>query len=384
MSPVSVRSPLRAAVAAGLLAVLTFGPPANAETKEFNASNWLPDTTALVSHGYLEWAELLSEASDGSLKAKVFTGPVLLPPAAHLTGLRDGVAQVAYHAGTYTPADLPRDNVLAQLGIGFTDPIVAAFAMSDVNMTNPDMIAMWASHNVVFGGGYSTTPYRLFCTQAVATLDDIKGKKIRTLGAMMSDWAKSVGAVPVNVPSTEMYTGLEKGQLDCAANTFEQLKSSSLWDVAKHTSVVDLGLYYAGFLYGINRDFWTSLTADERRILLDTIATSIVRTQVRYNETEDETTAEAPEHGVTMHQPDGALAKSITDFRSVARQSAVTLGRDKFGIADAEQLVTSFEQTVAKWEKLLEGVDRTDESALTTLFKRELYDKIDVESYGLN
>lgn len=378
----AARTSLSAAIT-GLCAALAV-TTANADTKEFNASNWLPESTALVSHAYVNWAEDLEEASNGALKANVFTGPVLLPPAAHLSGLRDGVAQITYHAGTYTPADIPRDNVIAQLGIGFTDPFVAAFAMSDINMTDPELIEMWRSHNVVYGGGYSTIPYRLFCTEAVVTLENIQGKKIRTLGAMMSDWAQSVGAVPVNVPSTEMYSGLEKGQLDCAANTMEQLKSSSLWDVAKHTTIVDLGLYYAGFLYGINQDFWQTLKAEERRILLDTMAVAIVRTQIRYDEAGAEAAAEAAEHDVVIHEPDAALAKSITDFRAVARKSAVELGTEKFGIENSEELVERFEKVVAKWEKLLDGIDRTDESALVAVLKQELYDKIDVESYGVN
>ena len=181
-----------------------------------------------------------------------------------------------------------------------------------------------------------------------------------------------------------MYSGLEKGQLDCAANTMEQLKSSSLWDVAKHTTIVDLGLYYAGFLYGINQDFWQTLTAEERRILLDTMAVAIVRTQIRYDEAGAEATAEAAEHDVVIHEPDAALAKSITDFRAVARKSAVELGTEKFGIENSEELVERFEKVVAKWEKLLDGIDRTDESALVAVLKQELYDKIDVESYGVN
>ena len=373
----------RSAAVTCLTGIMWAGQAA-ADTKEFNASNWLPDTTALVSHAYINWAEDLEAASNGALKANVYTGPVLLPPAAHLSGLRDGVAHVAYHAGTYTPAEIPRDNVVAQLGIAFTDPFVAAFAMTDFNMNDADMQEMWRSQNIVYGGGYSTIPYRLFCTEEVTDLDNIRGKRIRTLGAMMSDWATSVGAVPVNVPSTEMYSGLEKGQLDCAANTMEQLKGSSLWDVAKHATVVNLGLYYAGYLYGINRDFWGTLSEDERRILLDTMATAIVRTQIRYEEAGVEVLAEAPEHDVIIHQPSDELTQSVTDFRSVARESAVELGTDQFNIDNADALVSRFEDTVAKWEELLEDIDRTDEAALVGVLQRELYSKIDTATFGVD
>lgn len=362
----------------------TFSNAANAAPREFNASNWLPESTALVKNGYIEWAKDLEERSNGDLKAKVFTGSVLLPPAAHLTGIRDGVADVGYHAGTYTPADLPLDNVLAQVAISYSDHYVATLAFTDLNMNAPDLLKEWDSHNIVFGGGYATIPYRLFCTTPVKSLADIKGKKMRMTGSVHSDWAKSVGAVPVNVPSSEMYSGLEKGQLDCASNTIEQLKTSSLWDVSKHTSMVELGIYFAGYHYGLNKDFWKSLTPEQRRTLFDSFSLSIARTMIGYSAAGETVGAEAEAKGVTLHQPDADLAKSITDYKSIARKIAIEVGREKFKVADPEDLIARFEAAVAKWEGLLEGVDRSDDSALAALIKSEIYDKIDVKSYGVN
>ena len=126
------------------------------------------------------------------------------------------------------------------------------------------------------------------------------------------------------------------------------------------------------------------MTPVERRTLLDTLATSIVRTHIRYDKAGEEAAAEAPEYGVVMHQPDAALAKSITGFRTVARQSAIELGVENFGMDDAETLVARFEAMITKWEKLLDGIDRQDQAALTAVLKRELYDQIDTESYGVN
>ncbi|MCY6383747.1 C4-dicarboxylate TRAP transporter substrate-binding protein [Hoeflea prorocentri] len=356
---------------------------AMAETREFNASNWLPESTALVKNGYIEWAEDLEKRSGGTLKANVFTGSVLLPPASHLTGIRDGVVDVGYHAGTYTPADLPLDNILAQVAISYSDNFVAALAITDLNINNADLQAEWASHNIVFGGGYATIPYRLFCTEPVTSLEDIAGKKMRMTGSVHSDWAKSVGAIPVNVPSSEMYSGLEKGQLDCASNTIEQLKTSSLWDVSKHTSMVELGIYYAGYHYGINRDFWSSLTSEQRRTMLDSFSLSIARTMIGYTAAGEAVAAEALEQGVTLHEPDADLAQSITDYKEIARQTALEVGKEKFGVDNAEELISAFEASISKWEELLADVDRTDEDALASLIQSEIYDKVDADKYGL-
>ena len=381
-----VKIPLRtAALTVTTLAGLALSSNiATAETREFNVSNWLPESTALVKNGYIDWAADLKERSLGTLNANVFTGSVLLPPAGHLTGIRDGVAVIGYHAGTYTPADLPLDNILAQVAISYSDNFVAALAFTDLNINNAQLQAEWASHNIVFGGGYATIPYRLFCTEAIVSLDDIAGKRMRMTGSVHSDWAKSVGAIPVNVPSSEMYSGLEKGQLDCASNTIEQLKTSSLWDVSKHTTMVELGIYYAGYHYGINRDFWASLSEEQRRIMLDSFSLSIARTMIGYVKAGEDVAAEALEQGVTLHEPDADLAQSILDYKVIARQTAIEIGREQFGVENADQLISAFEASIANWEALLEGVDRTDEETIAALIKKEIYDKVDVANYGLN
>lgn len=361
--------------------MFSFGA-AKAETIEFNASNWQPESTALVQNGYKEWAANLEKISNGTLKAKVFNGSVLLPPAAHLSGVRDGIAQVAFHAGTYTPADIPLDNILAQLAFNYSDNFVATLAVTDINMNDTELLAQWDKHNIVFGGGFATIPYRLFCTTKVTSLADLEGKKLRMPGSVHSDWAKSVGAVPVNVPSSEMYSGLEKGQLDCASNTIEQLKTSSLWDIAKHTTMVELGIYYAGYEWGINKDFWKSLSDDQRRMMFDAFSLAMARTMMGYVRAGEAVLEEVASKGVTVYEPEDDLKKSITDFKESANAAAVNVGTEKFKVANAADLVARFEAMIAKWENLLAGIDRTDEAAVTALVKSEIYDKIDVSSYG--
>lgn len=373
---------IRNSLAGLATALLIAGIAAPASAREFNASIWFPDSHPLTKYGYIDWAKAVEKASGGDLVPKVFTGTVLLPPAAHLSGLRDGIAQVDYHAGTYTPADLPEDNLLAQLALNYSDYFLAAFATTDMNLNDPEMQAMWKRNGVVYGGGYATPPYRLFCTTKVVTLDDIKGKRLRMPGAAHSDWAKSVGAVPVNVSSSEMYNGLEKGQLDCASNAANDMKSRSLWDVAKFTTMIELGVYWSGYEYAYNPDFWKSLTPSERRILFNTMADAMVKTGFGYKKQAAEAIAEAPSHGVTVSEPSAALKQSVVDFGKVARSKAIELGHSKFKLEDPEGLISRFEQVVAKWRTLLAGVDNNDPAALTALLKKEVYDKLDAATYG--
>jgi len=364
------------------LAVAAAVPQMGQAATELNASIWFPDTHPLTKHGYLGWAPRVAEASNGDLKIKVFTDTTLLPVVAHLSGLRDGIADITYHAGTYTPSDLPEDNVLAVLGIALEDPILTTFAVADFYLNDPAMQALWKRQNIVFLGAYASVPYNLICRRKVETLADLKGLKLRTPGPVHADWSRSVGATPVNVPSSEMFTGLDKGQIDCAVMGVNELKTRSLWDVAKYVNTANLGPYFAGWEWAMNRKSWNNLSDSQRRVLLDTIAEFTVINEIGYIAVGQEALDEASQHKVTVYPPSDDINASLTAFAAQARASAIKEGTERFKLKDAEGLVARFETTLAKWERLLAGVDRSDQAALTRLLRTEVYDKIDAASYG--
>jgi TRAP-type C4-dicarboxylate transport system substrate-binding protein len=349
---------------------------------ELNASIWFPDSQPLAKVGYLEWAKQLEKASGGDIKVKVFTGTSLLPVNAHLSGLRDGIAHITYHAGTYTPADLPEDNVLAVLGIALRDPIVTTFAVADFYLNDPAMQALWKRQGIVFLGAYASIPYNLICRRNVEKLSDLKGLKLRTPGAVHADWARLVGAVPVNVPSSEMFTGLDKGQLDCVMMGANELKTRSLWDVAKFVNTVNLGPYFAGWQWAMHGPTWQKLDAKQRRTMLQSIADSTVDTELAYIQSGVEALAEAAKHRVTVTAPAADLAASVESFAAQARATAVKEGTERFKLSDPSALISRFEGTLQKWQKLVAGVDRKDATALKNLLRTQLYDRVDVARHG--
>ena len=271
------------------------------------------------------------------------------------------------------------------IAMGLDNTMATALAMSEFALTDAEMQERYKQLGIVFLGGFATPQYILMCTKPITTLADLQGVKIRTPGAVQADWARSIGAVPVTVPSTEMFTGLEKGQLDCAANAGNDLKTRSLWDVAKHVSPVSLGLYFHGWLYAANRDWWQGLSPEHRRVLMNTIAESIPETMIGYIGDTDEALAEASEHGVTIHEVDPEVQQSVDDFAATeGPKAADATGREKFGLEDPEGLVERFQATYDRWVGLLEGVDTNDAQAVAALFKQEVYDKLDETGYGTN
>ncbi len=357
--------------------------PLTAVGKNYTANVFFSQTHVLSEQGYVDWAEKVSKATNGAINFEVFTGGSLLPPAASMQGLRDGVAHVGYHAGTYTPAELPIMNVISDLSFVNPDPLVMAFASTEFAIFYPAMQEEWKENGIVYGGGYATTPYHLMCRMEINSINDLKGKKLRVPGSAWSRFATHVGATTVSVPSSEMYTGLDSGSLDCVANAADALESFSLKDVVKSIVTLPLGVYFAGFEWGYNPSFWQGLDDAQRKILFNEMALAMVRIELKYQINAAHATDNAAQLGVTVVAPTDDMQASLDSFVAADIANVKQIAREKRGIGNPDSIIDDFLAVVTKWDRLLQDVDRTNEAALTELVKREIYDKIDPSTYGL-
>jgi TRAP-type C4-dicarboxylate transport system substrate-binding protein len=378
MSKNTTARALLLSVIVGLGGALATGG-AGAET--FNANVFLPPAQPL-GQMYARYANAVKDATGGAVDFKVFTGGSLVSPKASLQGIRDGIAHVGFVAGTYTPKDLPLNNVLADLTLYNADPTVTAYASTDFNINSAAVQAEWKSHNTVYGAGYSTAPYRMVCNADVPTLETLKGMKVRTPGGLWHRFSTEIGATPVNVPSSEMYTGLERGLLDCVNNDITSLKDRSLWDVATSVNTIALGTYFSGVGLGFNSAFWTGLSERHRSVLLDLAAEQMVEMQIEVVVNEQNAKKEAADKGIKFYEPKEPLSAALSAFSVDDLKDLQNNGR--YGAENAGAVAADYIAIVNKWAKLLEGVDRTDKAALLAIVKREIYDKIDAQTYGVN
>ncbi|MGH8843722.1 MAG: C4-dicarboxylate TRAP transporter substrate-binding protein, partial [Advenella sp.] len=166
----------------------------------YRATNWLQPIHTLNAEPYQKFAESLKKATNDEIAFTVYSGGALVPAKATIQALRDGTAQLGIVYAGYTPAELPLNNVLVDLGFLVKDPMAAAFAYTEINLSNKDLINEWQKQGVIFAGGYSTPIYNFMCAKPIQSLADAKGKKIRTAGGTQTDWVASIGGVPVSVP----------------------------------------------------------------------------------------------------------------------------------------------------------------------------------------
>ena len=373
---------INAAFAAALSGVVAI-PATGAE---YIANNFLDQNHPFSAFNYTQWAKDVAAATKGDITFKVFLGGSLVPARSTLPGIRDGRAHVAYHAGTYTPSELPITNVLADMSLYNSDIYVSLAASTEVSFNNAAIQAEYKKVGVVYGGGYSTSPYLLLCRTKLSSLAEIKGKRLRMPGSLWDRWAVSLGAVSVNVPSSEIFTGLERGTLDCGMNPLESLKSRSWWDVAKYVVDLPLGVYFSGPMWGYNPGFWKGLKPEQRAILLDAQARASARSSIGYIRSTIETEKEMGAKGVQMLKPSADLVAATEKFIEADAKELGKMSQQKFKVdlAVADAVISEYKAAVTKWEKLFAGVDPLDEQKRYEILKKELFGKIDSKTYGLN
>lgn len=350
------------------------------------ASTWLPSNDIHTVHAFNEWAETIRTDTGGDVEMDIFAGGALMPAKAHLTGIGDGIAHVGFPASGYTPSDLPVANALSGLGFEEPDAMVLAFAFADFMMNEEIGYNDYAQHGTVPVGGFSTPIYELICKDApIHTLDDLRGKRIRFPGGQGAKLAAALGVVTVNIPGTEVYTGLTQGQLDCTANDLTYLTSSQqLIEVSNSVTMVSLTPSFNSVMHVWNKNAWQGLTDEQRRAVLDANARAMARLQIDWDVQAIAALEAAKAAGHRIIEADASITEAIQSWIDDGVGDMAGVARDAHGIEDPEAMFAAFRTYRDKWKALLNGMeDRHDEAALTALIKTNLFDTVDVGSYGL-
>ncbi|KZM51384.1 hypothetical protein OA90_02490 [Labrenzia sp. OB1] len=369
---------------AAALAVTSLSTPALTADK-IVAATWLPPQHQYSRYLYDYWAERVAEYAGDTLDVQVELGSPRVTATGNLAEIADGIVDVSGHFAQYTPTDLPVANAVEELGMTFDDPRTIIAAAAEFNATDPAQQAEWKSHGVVFGGSYATNHYKLICNKPITTLADLKGAKLRLPGRAPAEWANSAGAVTVSFNTNEQYGALDKGALTCTTTTAADAYVRKLYEVAPHITDLPVTLFWAGLGHGYNPDKWASLTVDQRKALLDAEADAMAALIVDGTLLEEEDArGKLIEQGVTFHEPAEDLANSLKAFRDAQPLKAVDIVVEKFGIDDAQDLLARFQSTVDKWDEILADVPLEDKGKLADLIRTEVYDKLDLSTYGVN
>ena len=98
--------------------------------------------------------------------------------------------------------------------------------------------------------------------------EDMKGLKMRVPGSRVHvDLLKAIGADPLTMNQSEVYTSLQQGTIDACENTLDLLYTQNTLEVTKFISFWNYS--YDPLFLVVSQEFWASLSADERKIFQD-------------------------------------------------------------------------------------------------------------------
>lgn len=350
----------------------------------YQATNWMAPSHILNAVAYEPFVKEIAAATDERVQFEIYSSGSLVPAPTTLQAIGDGVAQLGIVAASYTPSELPLSGLINDLAFLAKDDYAAAFALAEIGVKNPEVVAEYGKHNTVFLGGYSTPIYNFMCMKPITGPESVKGLKIRTAGTAQNEWAAFLGAIPVAVPMTDVYTGLERRSLDCTLSDPTNLEFGyKFWEIVKHVNRLPQGSSL-GATYVLNKDFWTALTPADRRSVLDLTAKALVRAQVAYKQGVDSALKGSAERGISVAEPDPTMSAKLEEFQNGMLAGLAERTMKARNIKDPSPIIDEYQALVQKWSDLLKDIDRNDVDSLAAIVNDQIYSKIDENTFGIN
>ena len=349
---------------------------------DFNGQQLLARASGALYWPARRWL-IVADLHLGKSERMARRGGALLPPKATMAGVADGVAQVGIVYPGYQPAELPFNNLLIDASFVSDNHFAAAFAYTEMIMTRPEVYAEWSRNGVVVGPGFATAIYNFVCTGPVYSLAQAAGRKFRTAGAAQVDFVESIGGIAVSVPFSEVYTGMQRGSLDCAmVDPTTLVVGPKLAEVSADVTEIPVGIIIgASWVY--NKDFWRGLPVEQRTALMKEMVVALARMEIGYEVQGNEGMEGARAKGVKTGPAEDDLAGALAAFNAGFLKELPAAAAERFRLADPGAVLDDFLARQEAWKERLAGVDVSDQAAIEGLLEEHIFSKIDVATYGM-
>ncbi|MBJ7536409.1 TRAP transporter substrate-binding protein [Marinomonas transparens] len=185
--------------------------------KKIEVINWKMVTTwpknfPGLGTGAEALAKNITKMSGGRLNVKVYAAGELVPPLEVFDAVSRGTAEMGHGASYYWKGKMPAAQFFTTVPFGLTAQELNSWiyyggglALWEELYAPFNLVPMLAGNPGVQMGGWFN--------KEINSLDDFKGLKMRMPG-LGGEVLKKVGATPVNLPGSEIFTALQTGAID--------------------------------------------------------------------------------------------------------------------------------------------------------------------------
>ena len=278
-----------------------------------------------IPMGGQRFADLVAQKSGGKMQVKLFPGGVLGGDVQVLSAVQGGTIDMTSMNSGILQGQV-KEFAIVDFPFLFNDPKEA-----DAVLDGP--IGRALADKLPEKGLVHLAYYDLGFRQLtnskrpIKTADDIVGLKIRVIQSpIYIDTFAALGANPVPMPITEVYTAMEQKTIDGHENPFTVIETNKFYEVQKY--LTGSRHIYNPQTMMISKKTWDRLNKDEQQILLDAAkesqvfqrqisrdaqgkALDILKTKMEYNEL-----------------PPAEIAKIRTKLKPVIEKYSANVGAD--------------------------------------------------------
>ena len=225
-----------------------------AAQKLIRMAGFTPEKSVVVTHTMKPFIKAVNAEVGDEIKIKGYWGGALgRNPKKQYDLVLKGIADTAFFDPGYSPGKFPDFAV-------FELPFLARSGLEA-------SIAMWRMYEagqlrglekIKLLGTYSTDISFIHTKKKIKSFYDLKGLKMRTAGAVMSDTVKALGGVPIGLPVTQTTEALSRGVIDGALTGWSVILVFRMSSLVKYHYEAPLGI--VPLVTVMNKKTWDGLS----------------------------------------------------------------------------------------------------------------------------
>lgn len=216
---------------------------------------------------YLELFSDVNKRSNGQLEVIRAGGGEIIPVEDQLTACGKGAIDIVVGNPNYYAAGVPEGQMLGlpvvawEFGNALKLLDAVGGDLGEIYRKKAKIGVLWGP--ISLGGMYIFTK-----TKVIASVADMKGLKIRSLGGVETKVMEALGGTPVKLAPAEIYQAAERGIVDGASRPPAAVMDWREYEVWKHMTKTPLYFYFTIMWFNVER--FNSLPGDLQKILVNT------------------------------------------------------------------------------------------------------------------
>ncbi len=218
-----------------------------------------------------QWAQMLSEKSDGRIEVQVFASGELGSAREEYQALRDGTIEAAsLIPGTIAGFD-PRYELTSLPGLFVDEETAVQFDRN--GFLGQEMEKYFEENGLIRLVPGEPNFYYFFTTDkagAIGSMDEMKGKKMRIPESpMLKEFFEDAGSIPTPMAWGEIYTSLQRNVIDGTVGNLVWSIAAKFHEVATNIDMVNVQYTPSDWLF--SKKAWDKIPADLQQIILDSV-----------------------------------------------------------------------------------------------------------------